>query len=286
MKRIQSPTSYLSILLCLLWVPAVASVGAADDKSGKAAGVYHVGDHLVETNPQFTRQGEVRDLGGGVFEFDMVDAFGKKITIVDDPKFENVVDDPRDIPGHKDFQGFEIEEDLPHAFGKTSTVHIPVYAVADEEYRATYPDWTSRLFQIIETADNSYYRDFQINWVIQGYYAWTSNGGSKEWILIDLYNDFQWLGDGLVIAVTRDPNFNTGGLAMRNDTNVGKGFSVSSDQGTSGTISAVRHEVGHNYGPADEYGSQVCVMNYNYAYSIDYFDSHHHGMIYSRRHWF
>jgi len=220
--------------------------------------------------------------------YETTDPAGNRVTVVIDPPARERAYEPWYDEKSPYFRGFT-EVDETEKFGEEATYNaatVPVYAVADEEYRALYSNWQSRLNQIIETADNSYYRDFQINWVIQGYYSWTSNGGNASQILSDLASDGSGLPDGLCIAFSADSNFNAGGIAYVYTGNPGTGFSVCLDQGISSTTSALRHEIGHNYGCHHDFDPVVCLMNYTYAYSIDYFDSAHESLIISHDHWF
>ena len=223
-----------------------------------------------------------------VTSYETTDPFGNRVTVVIDPPAREQAYEPWYDEKSPFFRGFG-EVDEVEKFGEEATYNaatVPVYAVADEEYRALYSNWQSRLNQIIETADNSYYRDFSINWVIQGYYSWTSNGNNASQILSDLASDGSGLPDGLCIAFSADSNFNAGGIAYVYTGNPGTGYSVCLDQGITSTISALRHEIGHNYGCQHDFDPVVCLMNYTYAYSIDYFDTAHENLIISHDHWF
>jgi hypothetical protein len=220
----------------------------------------------------------------GAFSYETTDPFGNDVTVVVDPPAANPVDQPWDDPEHPLFRGWEVEEG--DKFQQKARVNVDVYAVADEEYRAAYGNWQNRLYQIIETADNAYVRDFDINWIIQGYYSWTSNGGNSSAILGDLASDGSGLPDGLCMGFTRDSNFTAGGIAYVYSYDPGTGYSVCLDQGVSSTTYALRHEIGHNYGCSHDFDPVVCLMNYTYSYSIDYFDNAHENLINSHQGWF
>jgi hypothetical protein len=213
------------------------------------------------------------------------DIDGNPVTVFVDPPLANPVNHPWDDPDNPLFRGYEVEEFEKYG-NQIDAVTVPVYAVADEEYRAAHSNWTNLLYQIIETADNAYYRDFGINWVIQGYYSWTSNGSNASGILSNLASAGSGLPDGLCMGFTRDSRFDAGGIAYVYSSNPGTGFSVCLDQGTSSTTYALRHEIGHNYGCSHDFDPTVCLMNYTYAYSIDYFDSAHNNLISSHQNWF
>ncbi|MCP4659496.1 MAG: hypothetical protein GY856_29160 [bacterium] len=261
MKQVNRLPLYL--LLCALLPLIAATAGLADDSDVT-----------------------VRHLADGAIEYDTTDPFGNDVTVVIDPPLENPYENPWDVPGNKLFRGFEVDE-ADKFFPMKHCATVPVYAAGDEEYRSYHGgNWTSRLYQIIETADNAYYRDFCINWIIYGYYNWYSSGGNASAILSDLASDFSGFPDGLVQGFTRDSNFDAGGIAYVYGYNPGTGYSVCVDQGSTWTPYALRHEIGHNYGAYHDYDPVVCMMNYTYTYSIDYFHSSHDSLVYSHHHWF
>ncbi len=214
------------------------------------------------------------------------DPFGNKVAIFSDPKIENPVNHRWDDPADPLFRGFEVDEGEKYPKAATS-VTINVYAVADEEYRTKHSNWTEKVYNIIETADNYFYNTFGINWVIQGYYSWTSDGEDAEAILGDLASDGSGLPDGLVIGFSDDDNFDAGGIAYVYGQNPDTGFSVVVDQGDTSTTYALRHEIGHNYGLGhDTLPFLVCMMNYQYAYSVVTLDPFHMIDVLNRTTWF
>lgn len=219
----------------------------------------------------------------GAYSYETTDPFGNAVTVVVDPPAADPINNPWDDPDSHLFRGDEIEDELK--FGKLA-VTVNVNVVADEEYRAAHSNWQNLLYNIIETADNSYVRDFGIDWVIGGYYTWTSNGNSSSAILSDLATDGSGLPKGLTQGFTKDSKFTAGGIAYVYSSNPGKGYSVCLDQGSTSTTSALRHEIGHNYGCQHDFDPVVCLMNYTYSYSIDYFDTSHKNLIKGRTSWF
>lgn len=227
-----------------------------------------------------------RQLSDGATAYETIDPFGNRVTVVIDPPAPKVIDNSWDRPESPDFRGYEVDEAIAFPNNDAVTATVSVYAVADEEYRAQYANWTNKLYNIIETADNAYYRDFGINWVISGYYSWTSNGGNSSAILSDLASDGSGLPRGLCMGFTRDSNFTAGGIAYVYGSDPGTGYSVCLDQGNTSTVYALRHEIGHNYGASHDFDPVVCLMNYTYSYSIDYFDGAHNSLINSHTSWF
>lgn len=265
MKQLRTPFGISLALLSLLLLTAAASFAAGPGDSENA---------------------KKRYFGDGSVEFDTTDLFGNEVTVVIDPAINRPVNHAWDDPDNALFRGFEVDELDKYPGEAPSATTVPVYAAADEEYRAQYSNWTSKLYNIIETADNAYYRDYAINWVIQGYYNWTSSGSNSSAILSDLAYDFRNMSDGLVMGFTRDSKFTAGGIAYVYSSNPGTGYSVCLDQGSTSTVYALRHEIGHNYGASHDFGSTVCMMNYTYAYSVDYFDSAHDSLVSSHSNWF
>lgn len=223
----------------------------------------------------------------GVVTYETTDQKGNRVTVVIDPPLANPVNHIWDDIDSPYFRGFEVDEAEKFGYEEVSrAATVPVYAVADEEYVAAHSNWQTLLNQIIETADNAYYRDYRINWVINGYYTWTSTGNNSSQILGSLASAGSGLPDGLCMGFSRDSKFDAGGIAYVYTSNPGTGFSVCKDQGTTSTTSALRHEIGHNYGAHHDFDPVVCLMNYTYSYSIDYFDNAHDNLIISHDHWF
>ena len=221
------------------------------------------------------------------YTFETVDHEGNMVTVaVDAPNANPIPDRPWDDPEHPLFVLEQDEfEKSPNAVHKASYV-VSVYAVGDEEFRANYSNWTSTVNNIIESADNAYWRDYRINWVIDSYWTWTSTGSSASAILGNLASATSGFGNGLVMGFSDDSNFGAGGIAYVYGSNPGLGVSVCLDQGTSSTVYALRHEAGHNYSCSHDFGSTVCMMNYTYAYSVDYFDSSHDSDVNNHKAWF
>ena len=266
MKHFRRLPLSLSMILCALLALTTATASLAGDETEDGV--------------------KIRYLADGAYEYETTDPFGNEVTVVVDPPAQDRVENPWDDPAHRLFRGMEVDEFEKFPGAEKLAVVVDVYAVADEEYRSRYSNWTSRLNSIIETADNAYWRDFSINWVIRGYYNWTSNGSNASQILSDLASDGAGLPRGLCMGFTADSNFNAGGIAYVYSSDPGTGYSVCLDQGTTSTTSALRHEIGHNYGASHDFDPVVCLMNYTYSYSIDYFDSAHDSLISSRTSWF
>ncbi|MBH0338641.1 hypothetical protein BM86_24940 [Bacillus thuringiensis] len=177
---------------------------------------------------------------------------------------------------------------LLHALSPIRTVTILI--AADEEYRAAHPDdWKTITAQMVEKADNSFWAEHNINFIVKGYVKWKSDGANSSAILADL--NAEWKNNtqyDFVIGFTEDSKFTAGGIAYVYPSAPQSGISVVLDQGTTSTPYAIQHEWSHNYGLShDASGSGIkCMMNYDYAYSVNYWDGAHDALIESHRTWY
>ncbi|RIW34027.1 peptidase M84 [Bacillus salacetis] len=170
-----------------------------------------------------------------------------------------------------------------------ATKTVTVLAVADEEYRAAYSDWQTRVQQIVEKADDAFTRDHGIDFQVQAVANWSSQGGNSSQILSDLSRDWSGYNYDFVVGFTRDANFEAGGIAyVYPSAPGGSAFSVNLDQGVTNTAKAAQHEFSHNYGLShDAQGSGIrCVMNYDYSYSVDYWHPGHNTQIQNNKSWY
>ncbi len=166
---------------------------------------------------------------------------------------------------------------------------VTVLAVADEEYRAQYSDWQTRIQNAVESADNAFYRDHDIDFQVHALGNWYSQGSNASQILSDLSNDWSGYSYDFVVGFTRDANFDAGGIAyVYSSAPSGSAFSVNLDQGTTNTWHAAQHEFSHNFGLGhDPQGSGIrCIMNYDYSYSVDYWDQDHDNQIEQNEYWY
>ncbi|PHG62508.1 zinc-dependent metalloprotease [Bacillus toyonensis] len=181
----------------------------------------------------------------------------------------------------------ENSNSLFHTLAPTRTVTLLI--AADEEYRAAHPDWKTITAQMVEKADNSFWAEHSINFVVTGYANWKSDGVNSSALLADL--NTKWKNNtqyDFVIGFTKDSKFTAGGIAYVYSSAPQSGISVVLDQGTTSTPYAIQHEWSHNYGLShDASGSGIkCMMNYDYAYSVNDWDAAHDALIESHRNWY
>ncbi|MGE6964134.1 M12 family metallo-peptidase [Bacillus thuringiensis] len=189
--------------------------------------------------------------------------------------------------GNFSLSDIENSNSLFHTLAPNRTVTILI--AADEEYRAAHPDWKTITVQMVEKADNSFWAEHSINFVVTGYTNWKSDGANSSALLADL--NAEWKNNtqyDFVIGFTKDSKFTAGGIAYVYPYAPQSGISVVLDQGTTSTPYAIQHEWSHNYGLShDASGSDIkCMMNYDYAYSVNYWDAAHDALIESHRNWY
>lgn len=166
---------------------------------------------------------------------------------------------------------------------------VTVLAVADEEYRSAYSDWQTRIQTIVEQSDDAFIRDQGIDFQVKAVGSWSSQGANSSQILADLSRDWSGRNYDFVVGFTRDANFEAGGIAyVYSSDPVGSAFSVNLDQGMTNTAKAAQHEFSHNYGLGhDNQGSGIrCVMNYDFAYTVDYWHASHSSQIQQNKSWY
>ncbi len=182
-----------------------------------------------------------------------------------------------------------VREDKASTKAGTGSQKVSVLAVADAEYRAKYSDWQTRIVQIIEQADVAFNRDHDIDFVVQAVQPWTSSGSNSSQILSNLQNSFRSQNYKFVAGFTAKSSFDAGGIAyVYNGKPSGPAFSVNLDQGTANTAKAAQHEFSHNFGLShDAQGSGIrCIMNYDYSYTVDTWDSAHNRQITTNKAWY
>ncbi|MFN2744647.1 zinc-dependent metalloprotease [Bacillus sp. z60-18] len=171
----------------------------------------------------------------------------------------------------------------------TGTQKISVLAVADKQYRKKHKDWKTRIVQTVEQADVMFNRDHQIDFVVEAVGPWTSSGKNSEQILDNLAEKYSDADYQFVVGFTDNQNFEAGGIAFQYGSKpAGPAFSVTFDMGTEYTAQAATHELSHNFGlEHDPQGSGIrCIMNYDFAYTVDVWDEEHNQQIERNKAWY
>ncbi|WP_164931641.1 M12 family metallo-peptidase [Longirhabdus pacifica] len=156
-------------------------------------------------------------------------------------------------------------------------IRVTVKVAADEEFRAKHEGyWQEYTFQLIEKMDDSMYRDFNINFTIEEYAEWQTDGNSAVDITHELNSEMRDDENfDFVIGFTIDENYDSAkGMAIT-WAGVNTVYGVESPSKMWRTI---LHEVGHNYGiPHCELPNIDCIMGHN-LHKVDHFCDDHTEM--------
>lgn len=167
-----------------------------------------------------------------------------------------------------------------------------VAIAADEEFRSANSNWTSTAATLVEEMDDAFNRDHNFDLDIKLYISWSSQGSSPEQLLDDLRKD--WASKynyDFLIGFSNDSHIlSVGGIAYVYSSNPST-MAVSLVNGTQsykGIWHAGQHELSHNFGAGHHSSSDYtkCIMNYHYAYTVDYWDSTHGSIIARNKSWF
>lgn len=164
-----------------------------------------------------------------------------------------------------------------------------VAVAADEEYRNADANWISTTGGLVEEMDDAFNRDHAIDLDVKIYIAWSSQGSNPQALIDDLKVD--WASKysyDFLIGFSKDPGISTvGGIATQYTSNPSTMASsvLKGSQSYSGVWHAGQHELSHNYGLGHDTG-EVCIMNYNYIYDVDYWDSTHDALIEKNEIWY
>ncbi|WP_164931644.1 M12 family metallo-peptidase [Longirhabdus pacifica] len=154
-------------------------------------------------------------------------------------------------------------------------IRVKVKIAADEEFRAAYGwYWKGYTYQVIERMDDALYRDFNINFTVDAWADWQTDGETASEITHELNQEMRDDENyDFVIGFTKDPNY-SGGIGGQAIPWVGVNTLL--DQYPDATWRASLHEVGHNYGLGHYHpnGEVDCIMGQN-MYSVDYFCDYH-----------
>ncbi|AKB83750.1 hypothetical protein MSBR3_3172 [Methanosarcina barkeri 3] len=155
----------------------------------------------------------------------------------------------------------------------TTTNTVNVWIVADEEYRSTYgSNWQTQAYNTIENADNAFYSDHDIDFVVGKYSTWDSTDSEDNCseLLDEAELESGWLSNkqGMdMLAVFTDQGTDHRGVSE----NGGDAW-LMDHQITSGwDWHLAQHEASHNYRcPDHKYATTpYCIMTYNYMMITD-----------------
>lgn len=152
-----------------------------------------------------------------------------------------------------------------------STITVYVWIVADEEYRSYYgSNWKSKAYNAVETADNAFYSDHNINFVVSKYTEWDSNDNVHDSrLLSEAQSEAGWntnhQGMDMMAIFTNQKTDNRGWSEIGGDAWIMKHqISATWDW------HLAQHEASHNYYCPDHgYLGTVCIMTYTYMMITD-----------------
>ena len=152
-----------------------------------------------------------------------------------------------------------------------STVTVNVWIVADEEYRSYFgSNWQNTAYNTIESADNAFYSDHEINFVVGKYSEWDSDDSVHDGRLLgEAQDETDWnnnqQGMDMMAVFTNQQTDHRGWSEMLGDAWIMK-HQISSNW----DWHLAQHEASHNYGCPDHgYVGPYCIMTYTYMFVTD-----------------
>ncbi len=155
---------------------------------------------------------------------------------------------------------------------QTTTANtVNVWIVADEEYRSNFGNsWKTQAYNTIETADNAFFNDHNINFIVGKYSTWDSDDSVHDSSLLDeaqVETGWNTNHQGMdMLAVFTDQSTDSRGWGER----PGDAW-IMKHQITSGwDWHLAQHEASHNYDCPDHgYTGPTCIMTYTYMMVTD-----------------
>jgi len=152
-----------------------------------------------------------------------------------------------------------------------STVTVNVWIVADKEYRSYFgSNWQNTAHNTIESADNAFYSDHEINFVVGKYSEWDSDDSVHDGRLLDeAQEETGWnnnqQGMDMMAVFTNQQTDHRGWSEPLGDAWIMK-HQISS----SWDWHLAQHEASHNYDCPDHgYVGPYCIMTYTYMFVTD-----------------
>lgn len=147
----------------------------------------------------------------------------------------------------------------------TTTNTVNVWIIADEEYRSTFgSDWQTKAYNTIEGADDAFYNDHSINFVVGKYSTWdsTDSEDSSSALLAEAQSESGWNSNhqGMdMLAIFTDQSMDKRGKSEH----LGDAWIMKHQITADWDWHLGQHEASHNYGCSDHgYTGPVCIMTY------------------------
>ena len=151
----------------------------------------------------------------------------------------------------------------------TTTNTVNVWIVADEEYRDTFgSNWQTEAYNTIEGADDAFYSDHSINFVVGKYSTWdsTDSTDSSSVLLSEAQSETGWNSNqqGMdMLAIFTDQGMDNRGRSESMNYNGGDAWIMKHQISADWDWHLAQHEASHNYDCPDHgYTGPVCIMTY------------------------
>ncbi|MDW7731508.1 MAG: zinc-dependent metalloprotease [Methanolobus sp.] len=149
---------------------------------------------------------------------------------------------------------------------------VYVWIVADEEYRSHFgSNWQQEAYDTIEAADNAFYSDHDINFIVGKYSEWDSNDNEDgtSALIDEAESESGWLSNQQgndMLAIFTNQATDTRGRAEP----LGDAWIMKHQISFSWDWHVAQHEASHNYGCPDHgYSGPVCIQTYTYMMTTD-----------------
>ena len=162
---------------------------------------------------------------------------------------------------------------------------VNVWIVADEEYRSHFgSNWQTKAYNTIESADNAFIRDHNINFNVGKYSEWDSDDTVHDSSLLDeAQSESGWNTDkqGMnMLAIFTNQQTDSRGWAE----SLGDAWIMKHQISANWDWHLAQHEASHNYGAPDHgYLGAYCIMTYTYMMSTDTWDDECNQIINANR---
>jgi len=272
-KKFKAETILLAIMLVnVILVPAVS----ATNSTAKECQDESVGDPWFEKGDELNRlSGDERralaEKNETVRKMIEEDLKIKPVKIENSKDLENLpANYPEDVKkiiiGNISSKNVNLQSSIAQT---TTTNTVNVWIIADEEYRSTFgSNWQTKAYNTIEGADDAFYNDHNINFVVGKYSTWdsTDSEDSSSALLAEAQSESGWNSNhqGMdMLAIFTDQSMDKRGLSESMNYNGGDAWIMKHQITADWDWHLGQHEASHNYNCPDHgYTGPVCIMTY------------------------
>ncbi|AKB23853.1 hypothetical protein MSMTP_0384 [Methanosarcina sp. MTP4] len=267
-----------ALLVSAVFVPAVSAAGNVGMNEEGSIGTpwFEKGDELNQLSGDERRSlAEQNETVKKMIEEDL------KIKSVQIENLDDLENLPTNYPENikkvitENFTSKYISQQSP-TMQTTMTNTVNVWIVADEEYRDTFgSNWQTQAYNTIENADDAFYSDHSINFVVGKYSTWdsTDSTDNSSVLLAEAQSETGWNSNqqGMdMLAIFTDQSMDHRGRSESMNYNGGDAW-IMKHQITSGwDWHLAQHEASHNYNCPDHgYAGPTCIMTYTFMMTTD-----------------